>query len=88
MIDKYATRRNAEGQGGNVYVTMFMSKNGKACCRVFDPNSEAAKESVVQPRQHSKRQVTSRSNGGAPIYYMTARVAFKKRRLYTSVLCG
>ncbi len=44
MIDKYATRRNAEGQGGNVYVTMFMSKNGKACCRVFDPNSAAAKE--------------------------------------------
>ena len=44
MIEKYATRRNAEGQGGNVYVTMFMSKNGKACCRVFDPNSQAAKE--------------------------------------------
>jgi len=21
-----------------------MSKNGKPCCRVFDPNSEAAKE--------------------------------------------
>ena len=44
MIEKYATRRNAEGQGGNVYVTMFMSKNGKPCCRVFDPNSQAAKE--------------------------------------------
>ena len=44
MIEKYATRRNAEGQGGNVYVTMFMSKNGKACARVFNPNSEAAKE--------------------------------------------
>ena len=44
MIEKYATTRNAEGQGGNVYVTMFMSKNGKPCCRVFDPNSAAAKE--------------------------------------------
>ena len=44
MIEKYATRRNEEGQGGNVYVTMFTSKNGKACCRVFDPNSQAAKE--------------------------------------------
>ena len=42
--DKYATTRNEEGQGGNVYLTMFMSKNGKPCCRVFDPNSEAAKE--------------------------------------------
>jgi len=44
MIDKYATKRNAEGQGGNVYLKLFMSKTGKACCSVFDPNSEAAKE--------------------------------------------
>ncbi len=44
MIDKYATKRNAEGQGGNVYLKLFMSKSGKACCSVFDPNSEAAKE--------------------------------------------
>ena len=44
MIEKYATSRNAEGQGGNLYVTMFMSKIGKPCCRVFDPNSAAAKE--------------------------------------------
>jgi hypothetical protein len=44
MIDKYATKRNDQGQGGNLYVTMFMSKSGKPCCRVFDPNSAAAKE--------------------------------------------
>ena len=44
MVEKYATKRNAEGQGGNLYVTMFMSKNGKPCCRVYDPNSAAAKE--------------------------------------------
>ena len=44
MIDKYTTSRNAEGQGGKIYLTLFMSKNGKPCCRVFDPNSEAAKE--------------------------------------------
>lgn len=44
MLDKYTTKRNAEGQGGNVYLTMFMSKSGKACCRVYDPNSEGAKE--------------------------------------------
>ena len=44
MVEKYTTSRNAEGQGGNLYLTMFMSKNGKSCCRVFDPNSEAAKE--------------------------------------------
>ena len=39
MIEKYATRRDSEGKGGNVYLTLFMSKSGKACCRVFDPNS-------------------------------------------------
>jgi|TARA_R110001592_G_scaffold349449_1_gene644723 hypothetical protein len=44
MIDKYATTRNEEGQGGNVYLKLFMAKTGKACCSVFDPNSEAAKE--------------------------------------------
>ena len=44
MVEKYATSRNEQGQGGNLYVTMFMSKNGKPCCRVFDPNSAAAKE--------------------------------------------
>jgi hypothetical protein len=44
MIEKFATSRNEQGQGGNIYVTMFMSKNGKPCCRVFDPNSAAAKE--------------------------------------------
>jgi hypothetical protein len=43
MIDKFATTRNADGQGGNVYLKLFMSKSGKACCSVFDPNSEAAK---------------------------------------------
>jgi hypothetical protein len=44
MVEKYATSRNEQGQGGNVYLTMFMSKTGKSCCRVYDPNSEAAKE--------------------------------------------
>ena len=44
MLDQYVTSRNEQGHGGNVYVTLFMSKNGKACARVFNPNSEAAKE--------------------------------------------
>ena len=50
MIEKYATRRDSEGKGGNVYLTLFMSKSGKACCRVFDPNSEAAKEKREERR--------------------------------------
>ena len=44
MMDKYATSVNEQGQGGNVYVKLFFSKNGKPCCSVFDPNSAAAKE--------------------------------------------
>jgi len=54
MIKNYATKRNEQGQGGNLYVTMFMSKNGKPCCRVFDPNSAAAKE-----RREAKKAETS-----------------------------
>jgi hypothetical protein len=48
MLDQYVTRRDEEGRGGNVYLTLFMSKNGKACARVFNPNSEAAKEKREQ----------------------------------------
>lgn len=44
IVEKYATKRSADGKGGNVYLTLFMAKSGKACCRVYDPNSEAAKE--------------------------------------------
>tara|TARA_R100000278_G_scaffold33883_1_gene30697 strand:- start:19 stop:336 length:318 start_codon:yes stop_codon:yes gene_type:complete len=42
MIDKYTTTVNEQGQGGNVYLKLFFSKNGKPCCSVFDPNSAAA----------------------------------------------
>jgi len=55
MVEKYATSRNDQGQGGNVYLTMFMSKNGKSCCRAYDPNSEAAK----QRRAEKKAAATS-----------------------------
>ena len=43
IIDKYMTTKSERG-GGNAYLTMFMSRSGKACCRVYDPNSEGAKE--------------------------------------------
>ena len=61
MIEKYATTRNAEGQGGNIYLTLFMSKNGKACCRVFDPNSEAAKE-----RRNAKAEKSEAESDALP----------------------
>ncbi len=43
MLDKYVTTKSERG-GGNVYLTLFMSKAGRAHCRVYDPNSEGAKE--------------------------------------------
>ena len=30
ILQQYVTRRDEEGRGGNGYLTMFMSKNGKA----------------------------------------------------------
>lgn len=50
IMEQYLTAKNAEGQGGNAYLTLFMSKNGKACARVFNPNSEAAKEKRAQKK--------------------------------------
>lgn len=37
-LTKYQTEK------GNVSFTLFFSKAGKPMCRVYDPNSEAAKE--------------------------------------------
>jgi hypothetical protein len=51
MIDKYTTTVNEQGQGGNVYLKLFFSKNGKPCCSVFDPNSAAA-----QAKREAKAQ--------------------------------
>lgn len=51
MADKYATAINNNGEGGNIFITPFMSKNGKACIRVWDPNSEGAKEARAKKKQ-------------------------------------
>ena len=56
IIDKYATMRNADGQGGNVYLKLFMSKNGKPCCSVFDPNSEAAKAKRAEKKAKAEAE--------------------------------
>ena len=58
MIDKYTTSVNEQGQGGNVYLKLFFSKNGKPCCSVFDPNSAAAK---------AKRQAKAEEAAKAPV---------------------
>ena len=57
MIDKYTTSVNEQGQGGNVYLKLFFSKNGKPCCSVFDPNSAAAK---------AKREAKAQTAQAAP----------------------
>ena len=43
-IDQYATKRDENGQGGNIRFRLFMSKSCKPCVSVWDPNSEAAQE--------------------------------------------
>lgn len=58
MIDKYTTSVNEQGQGGNVYLKLFFSKNGKPCCSVFDPNSSAAK---------AKREAKAQESQVAPV---------------------
>ena len=50
MLDKYLTTKTDKG-GGNCYLTLFMSKTGKPCARVFDPNSEAAKENRAKRKE-------------------------------------
>jgi hypothetical protein len=44
IASRYVTSRNEQGQGGNAYITLRVSKAGKAFATVYDPNSEAAKE--------------------------------------------
>jgi len=56
IVEKYATTRTPDGKGGNVYLTMFMAKSGKACCRVYDPNSEAAKEWANKRASQGKKE--------------------------------
>lgn len=50
-LSKYQTEK------GNVSFTMFFSKAGKPMCRVYDPNSEAAKEN--RAKRAAKPQLQS-----------------------------
>lgn len=46
-LTKYQTAK------GNVSFTLFFSRAGKAMCRVYDPNSEAAKENASKRASQS-----------------------------------
>ena len=54
IAEKYATRRGEDGKGGNIYFTLFQTKSGKTCLRVWDPNSEAAKEKRAAKASEAK----------------------------------
>jgi len=56
IMDKYLTQVGANG-GGNAYITLFMSNAGKAHCRVWDPNSEGAKEARAMKQQAQEANV-------------------------------
>jgi hypothetical protein len=49
ILENYVTPKDPNtGHGGNIIIRLFMSKNGKACASVFNPNSDAAKEAYSQ----------------------------------------
>lgn len=54
MIDKYSTPVQENGDGGNVYCKLAISKNGKPYTTVFDYNSEAAKEKRAQKQAQAE----------------------------------
>ena len=44
ILENYCTKRNENGEGGNAFISLFVSKNGKACASVWNPYSEKAQE--------------------------------------------
>lgn len=58
ILDQYITSRDEQGRGGNAYVTLFKSMEGKSHARVFNPNSEAAKEKRAE-KQMSNASATA-----------------------------
>ena len=54
MIDKYSTPVKENGEGGNVYCTLGMSKSGKPYTTVYDYNSEKAKEKRAEKQAQAE----------------------------------
>jgi hypothetical protein len=62
ILQNYTTKRDADGKGGNAYIKLFMSKNGKPCGSIYNFNSEAAKkrrEEMKAKKQSSAATTTS-----------------------------
>jgi hypothetical protein len=64
MIQRYSTAVKADGTGGNVFVTMGISKNGKPFATVWDPNSEKAKEYKDSKSSYSSKPAANNSSDG------------------------
>ncbi len=84
MIDKYSTNVNEQGQGGNVYVKLSSARTASLAVLCLIRTARLLKPSVPRSRHRSHslllRLMTCHSDK-APIYYMTARVAFKKKKV-------
>ena len=57
MIQKYSTPVDENGQGGNVRLKLFMSKNGKPCCSVWDPANAKTKERRAEKQQEQVEDI-------------------------------
>jgi hypothetical protein len=44
ILKNYVTAKQEDGKGGNVFLTLRISKGGKPYCTVYDPHSAGAKE--------------------------------------------
>jgi len=55
LMERYATAVKPDGTGGNVFITLGVSKNGKSFATVWDPNSEKAKENQQNKTSYSKK---------------------------------
>ena len=58
VIQNYASKVTPEGKGGKAYFKLFMSKNGKACCSVYNPHSEAAKAKRAEKQAKTETETS------------------------------
>jgi len=60
-LEAFATPINEKGEGGNIFIDLKMSKNGKPYGEVWDPNTRASKENL-QGKQ-AKQPAVAESDG-------------------------
>ena len=63
-LEVFATPVNEQGQGGNIFLQLRMSKGGKPYGQVWDPNSRSSQEKLSQKQAHA--EVASGNDDGLP----------------------